>query len=170
MPTRSRAAFAAILLLTFVCLLFRAENAPASPAGDEAAVKQVVANFEKAFDSHDVHAVSQLFVEDADFTNIQGATTHSRKELEEHLGPLFSTRLKTVNTATAVRTVRFLTPDVAVVDSDFTFTGFKGPDGADLPARKGFYDWIVTRQNGRWLIAVFHESYLPDAPAPAPGH
>lgn len=170
MSSEFLAAFVAAFTL-FVALAPGAIAAPKPADEDAAAVKQVVANFEKAFDSHDAAAVGKLFTEDADFTNVQGSTTHSRKELEEHLGPLFSTRLKTVMTKTSVRRVRVLAPNVALVDSDFAFTGFKGPDGADLPARKGLYDWIVSKQSGRWMIEIFHESYIPEAaPAPAPGH
>jgi uncharacterized protein (TIGR02246 family) len=167
-----RTLFAAIFVISVACSASSARNKPTpSPAGDDsAAVKQLVPAYVKAFNSHNIDALGQLFTEDADFTNVQGGTTGSRKELQDHLAPLFTTRLKTVRTQASVRKVRFLTPEIAVVTSDFEFTGFKAPDGSDLPARKGFYDWIATRQNGRWMIAVFHESYIPDAPAPPPAH
>ena len=45
----------------------------------------------------------------------------------------------------------------------------KGPGGEAMPARKAYYDWVVAKQNGKWLIASFHESFLPDAQAPGRG-
>src|SRR5580692_4951055 len=100
---RFRIALAMLLIASFAGSVAWARNGSPSPAGDDtAAVKQVVLAFEKAFNSHDSGAVGQLFTEDADFTNVQGGTTGSRKELEDHLAPLFATRLKTVRTKASV--------------------------------------------------------------------
>jgi hypothetical protein len=46
-------------------------------------------------------------------------------------------------------------------------TGTKTADGTDNPLRKGLFDYIVTQQNGRWFILVFHESdFVMPAAAP----
>jgi len=64
-----------------------------------------------------------------------------------------------------LRGMRFLRPDVATVDSDYVTTSVVGANGASVPSPKGLYDWIVTKQDGHWLIAVWHESNLPAPPA-----
>ena len=108
------------------------------------------------------------FTEDADFITVQQAVSHGRKGIEDHFVPLFSGRLANAHRTCTVKSVRFITPDVATVRMDYVLTGTKGANGEDVPARKGLYDWIATRQNGQWLINVLHESEVAPAPALVP--
>jgi len=143
-------------------------KSPADPLeADSAAIKTLFANFNDAFNNHDAHAAAMLFTDDANFINVQGATTRGRGEIEQHLAPLFSARLKTAHRDVSLRDIRFLRSDTATVDSDFEMSGLMGPDGAAVPPAKGLYDWIVMKQNGHWLIVVWHETNLP-APPPSP--
>ena len=57
-----------------------------------------------------------------------------------------------------MRSIRFLNPDAASVDIDWQMTGAKTRDGKDVPIRKGLLTWIVTKQNGEWKIAIYHET------------
>jgi uncharacterized protein (TIGR02246 family) len=165
MSTRVRAALMVLLFVSLPLAAIWAGQVDSHEA-DSAAIKKLFTDFNDAFNKHDAHASTMLFAEDADFINIQGATSHGRAEAEQHLAPLFAGRLKTIHRDVTLRNIRFLRPDTATVDSDFETSGLMGPNGA-VPATKGLYDWIVMKQNGRWLIAVWHESNLP-APAPTP--
>ena len=137
-----------------------------SAQDDAAAIKSLIDGFTAAFNNHDARAVSLWFTEDADFINVQQATSHSRKGIEDHFVPLFSGRLKNAHRTYTLKNIRSIALDVASVTMDYTITGTTGPNGDELAARKGLYDWIVVKQqNGRWLISVLHESEL----APAPG-
>jgi uncharacterized protein (TIGR02246 family) len=137
-------------------------------AADSAAIKKLFGDFNDAFNKHDAHAASMQFTDDGDFITIQGATTTGKAEVEQHLAPLFADRLKAAHREVTLRGIKFLRPDVATIDSDYVMTGLAGPNGSSLPPNKGLYDWIVTKQNGKWLIAVWHESNLPVAPPAAP--
>ena len=161
-----RAAIALLLVVSFAPVADWA--LPNSQEADSAAVKKLFDDFNNAFNSHDAHAAAMLFAEDAEFINTQAVTTHGRTGVEQHLAPLFAGRLKAVHRDVSLRGIRFLSPDAATVDSDYQTSGIVGVDGAPVAPAKGFYDWIVTKQNGGWLIAVWHESNLPPAPtAPA---
>jgi uncharacterized protein (TIGR02246 family) len=167
MFTRLKAALAVLLFAAIPLALAQARPADSNEA-DSAAIKKLFADFNAAFNSHDAHAVAMLFTDDADFITVGGAATSGKAEIEQHMAPLFAARLKTIHRDVMLRGIRFLRPDTATVDSDYTTTGMTGANGADAPPVKGLYDWIVMKQqNGRWLIAVWHESNLP-APAPAP--
>jgi uncharacterized protein (TIGR02246 family) len=139
----------------------RAQGQPTAAEADSVAIKQVFADFYENFSRHDAHAASMDFAEDADFTNMSGIHTHGRKEIENRLGRLFQGGLKEATRTDIVRSIRFLSPDVAAVDADTTITGTKAPDGSVIPPRKGLMIATMTKQNGHWLISTFHEAEFP---------
>lgn len=141
---------------------------------DSAAIQKLFTDFNEAFNNHDAHAVAMLFTDDSDFVTIGAAKFHGPAAIEQHLTPLFSVRAKTIHREAGTPEIHFLTPDMATVDSDTVTSGILGPNGAAAPPVKGFYDWIVMKQKGRWLIAVWHESNISTAtgqpPAVVPAH
>lgn len=163
MPVVLATAIATTILLSVGLLGSR----HALAAGDDsAAIKHVIDGFTADFNLHDSHAVSMWFTEDADFINVQQAITQGRKNIDEHFVPLFSGRLKNARRTISVKSIRFITPDVAAADVDYELTGAMNANGTADPMRKGLYDWVLVKQNGKWLISAFHESELGTA-APA---
>jgi uncharacterized protein (TIGR02246 family) len=139
-------------------------------AGDESpAIKKVIDGFTASFNQHDAHAVAMWFTEDADFINVGEMTSHGRKDIEAHFVPLFTGRLKNAHRTYTLRTIRFLTPAVASVTMNYELADTIDTSGKEVPLRKGLYDWIVTKQNGTWLINILHESEQGPTPAAAPG-
>ena len=137
---------------------------------DEAAIRQTVADYDQSFTGHDAHGTAMTFAEDGDFTNMLGVHKRGRKDIEERFTGLFSGTLKEAQRTDKVRSIRFMTPDVAVVDADTVITNTRGAGGSIIPLRKGLMTLVVTKQGERWLIAVFHEAEYPraeEAPAGA---
>ena len=155
--TRGRRMGLSILLTFFFAAISTAQTSSGSSA-DSAAIQKSVASFSDAFNRHDPRACAARYVEDGDFTGLQGKLSHGRKELEEHYTSVFTTGLKTVRSSFELKSIRFLTPEIASVDIEWTANGSKAPDGSDLPTRKGLINWVMTRRGGQWLIAVYHES------------
>jgi len=145
-----------------------ARDASGGHAADEAAIRQTLAKFDEGFNAHDAAANSMAFAADADFTNMRGNHRRGRKGVEEWLTPLFNGTLKTARRTDTVKLIRFFSPSVASVDADSVITGTKAADGSEVPPRKGLMVAIMTKQNGRWLISVFHEVEFPPAPPAAP--
>lgn len=129
-----------------------------SSDSDSAAIKQCVAAWSAAWNSHDAHATAMKYTEDGDFTNTTGIPSHGSKALEDHYNEIFTTFLKDAHRTDTVRSIRVLNPNMASVDIDWQMTGAKTRDGKDVPIRKGLLTWIVTKQNGEWKIAVYHET------------
>ena len=148
-------------LVVFVLLSFtpavRAQKS-SNPEQDSAAIKQSVAAWEDAWNRHDAHATALRYVEDGDFSSTTAVDSHGWKDLEEHYNSIFTTFLKNAQRKDTVRTIRFLTADIASVDIDWQMTGAKTRDGQDVPVRKGLLTWIVTRHGADWLITIYHES------------
>ena len=153
----AKVALAAALFVSLSAGISRAQM-PSKMDADSAAIKQCVAAWEDAWNRHDAHATAMQYVEDGDFSNTLGVPSHGRKELEDHYTSIFTTFLKNAHRTDTVKSIRFLTPEIASVDIDWQMTGAKTRDGQDVAIRKGLLNWIVTRHGGQWMITIYHES------------
>jgi uncharacterized protein (TIGR02246 family) len=151
------------LLIAIGATMARADNEM-----DKSALAGVVSHFMDAWDRHDAHAVASLFVENADFTNVRGKHQQRRTNVEEFLTPLFAGMLKNSRLTGQLRSLRFLKPDVAIVDIDWEMTGQTTSSGVPGPPIKGLLDWALTKAHGRWLIAVMHNAELMGNAVPTP--
>jgi uncharacterized protein (TIGR02246 family) len=134
---------------------------PPNREQDEKGIKQVLTGFIEAWNRHDAKAFSMVFAEDADFTNVRGMSAHGRTEVEKFHAPRFATTFKDSNQKITEVKIRFLSPDIAAVDARWEMTGAKGPDGQEIPVRKGLLNFIMTRSIGQWLIMIMHNMDLP---------
>ena len=129
-----------------------------------AAFKQLVDTYTEAWGRNDAHALAMLYTEDCDYVVVNGAISQGRDAVETLLAKNFSTNLKNSTRTDSIRRVRFLTPDIVSLDDYWVITE---PADAVQPRREGYYNWILLRQDGRWLIAIQHAAAFPAArPAP----
>ena len=133
-------------------------------AKDEAEIEKVLAGFIEAWNKHDAKAFSMVFAEDADFTNVRGVGASGRVEIEKFHAPLFATRFKDTNGKMTKTKIRFIKADVAAVDAWWEMTGAKGPEGQDIPLRKGLLNFVMTKTGEQWFITVMHNMDLPVTP------
>lgn len=131
---------------------------------DETAIKAILNSFTDAWNKHDAKAFSLIFAEDADFTNIRGMSVTGREEVEKFHAPMFATRFKDTNQKITKSKIRFIRADVAAVDGWWEMTGAKDTAGRDTPFRKGILNFVMTKDSGKWLIAVMHNLELPTTP------
>ena len=155
--SRLKAGLAVFLLFIFSTAVSWAQMA-SNTEPDSAAIKQCVAAWEDAWNRHDAHATAMAYVEDGDFSSTTGMPSHGWKELEEHYNSIFTTFLKDAHRTDTVKSIRFLTPEIASVDIDWQMTGAKTRDGQNAPNRKGLLTWVVTKHSGQWMITIYHES------------
>jgi uncharacterized protein (TIGR02246 family) len=150
------------LLLTFVSSYASSQTPPPpNREQDEKGIKQLLTSSAEAWNRHDAKAFSMAFAEDADFTNVVGMSAHGRTEIEKFHAPMFATRFKDTHLTITDSKSRFITSDIAAVDANWEMTGAKGPDGQEIPLRKGLLNFVMTRWNGQWLITVMHNMDLP---------
>lgn len=138
-------------------------GAPAAPR-DEEQVRQTVSGFVDAWNRHDMDAFGKLFAPDADFVNVAGDWWQGREAIQrEHA---YSHGAIPVDTAgepvrhygifktSTLRfprmEVRFLRTDVAVVHVSMELLG----DTRTPNARQTTATFVLTRQDGKWLIAA----------------
>lgn len=128
---------------------------------NEQGIKKVLGDFVEAWNKHDAKAFSMVFAADADFTNVGGKSKQGRNEIEKHHEPGFKTKWKDSYQKITQIKIRFIKPDIAAVDAWWELTGIKGPEGQDMPPRKGLLNFIMTKNSNTWLITVMHNMDLP---------
>jgi uncharacterized protein (TIGR02246 family) len=123
----------------------------------------IVARLREGWNRHDAQAFAAPFAEDADFTNVFGIVAKGRKQVETAHAAIFRTIFKDSCWTKTDTAVRFLRPDVAVLDIRWELEGSSGPWEGASGTRFGLMNLIVTREGANWAIAVFHNQ---DVPAP----
>jgi uncharacterized protein (TIGR02246 family) len=107
-----------------------------------------------------------VFAKDADFTNWRGTLrVHGREEIKKRHVVVFTGMFRQGTLTVADAHIRFLAPAVAAVQCDWDLVGTIDYDGkGTTPPRKYFPLMIVTKENGTWLIAVFHNVLFQPLP------
>jgi uncharacterized protein (TIGR02246 family) len=148
-------------LLVTVTLAALGVTAMAAPkASDEAAVRAVVAEETAAWNVGDAKAYSAHVAQDVSFTNILGVVMYGRKAFETRHAEIFRTVFKGSHLQQTMQRLRFVTPDVAIVDVDSEVRGFAGLPPAVKPFPDGTLRTrllqVLVKRDGEWWIEAYH--------------
>jgi uncharacterized protein (TIGR02246 family) len=151
----------------FSTLVLLCVGATIRGADQESGIQALFKQFVESWNRHDPRGVSLVFSPDADFTNWRGQHVRGRAAIEERLHPMFSGPIFQNSIVSGqVRTIRFLRPDIAVVDIDWEMTGARTAEGSPRPKRQGLLDWVCEKRGQDWQIVVFHDTDFTGASAP----
>ena len=128
-------------------------QSPAANAADEVAVRDVVQRYTQARELSDPKAIEALFTADADQYTTGGEWRRGMSQLIK--GMLETSARNPGARAIAVAAVRFITPDVAIVDGEYK-------TGTD--ARQLWTTLTVKRDARGWRIAAIR-NMAPTGPA-----
>jgi uncharacterized protein (TIGR02246 family) len=119
---------------------------------DELAIRNVLAGSTAAFNRHAANLTPDGYSDDFDAVNPAGVRVAGKPEL----GDAFQTYLKNARKTETVQRVRFIRPDVALVDAVYEFTG------TDIrPDPKGFETIVLVKKDGRWVITALRMMVSP---------
>src|SRR5258705_10200210 len=128
-------------------------SAGAGQAQDEAAVRALGDTFAKAFVQKNAELRAAVFAEDGTFVTPPGDLLQGRVAMVKDFGPEAQQAVNgTTQAAFSNYRVRFITPDVAVVDALLTVHNANGPDGTIIPVIPVDFLYVAVRHAGRWLI------------------
>jgi uncharacterized protein (TIGR02246 family) len=103
---------------------------------------------------------SDHFAEDGSFTNIFGTVRFGREEFKQRHIEIAQTIFKGTSVKNSIAKLRFVRPDVAIVDISGEMTGFaKVPRGLPV-GRDGILRFklleVLTKEKGEWWITEYH--------------
>jgi uncharacterized protein (TIGR02246 family) len=131
---------------------------------DEQAIRTATSDFVKAWNQHDVKAMTACFSTDADLTTPAGDVARNRNEVEKIINEEQHGMFSTSRFHMPQKHLRFLKPDLALGDYDMEIAGVRGADGKDIQM-KGKVSLVMSKHADRWLIAAARAM----VPAPRPG-
>lgn len=122
---------------------------------DESAVREFVAGYVKAFNEHDLEAVTSMWAGNAVHTDRDtGERTEGCEEIVADVAMTFKTQ-PDARLAGRVDRVRMVKPDVASVEGQTTFLA---PGAAPSQAN---FTAILVKEDGQWRIDSIEESAVP---------
>jgi uncharacterized protein (TIGR02246 family) len=127
-----------LLALSFAVIGARA------PSGPEEAVSGLMSSW----NAKDAHAFASQFAQDATFVNVNGTLWIGNKEIEERIAN--ASVFKSSHAEIKPESLRFLTPDVALVHAGWTITG----DPRAPQPRSYLMTMVVSKRNDRWFIVA----------------
>ena len=126
------------------------------------AIRRLIEQRENAWNSGNVAGYGQLLTDDADLLSATGRSAQGRQAI---LALYVEQRAGAYNgwtTSTPIEAIRFLRPDVAIVNTRFVLTGLRAADGTTPSARRGLLMFVVSKEDGHWLIAAMRG--IPETP------
>ena len=115
-----------------------------------AAVDQLVGEIAEAWNAGDARAYGARYCPDGTFTNTDGTLDLGRDEVVRTAQEAFQGVLAGTKFSTAVRKVRLVRPDVAVVDLD---TRVSGMPGGEVRISQML---VLVEEDDRWWITAQH--------------
>lgn len=128
---------------------------------NEVAIQEVAANFESAWNRHDMRALANLCAEDADFVVITGKHLKGREEIYAYHDDLHKSIFKNRTLSAKLSDVRFIRPDVAI--GHLSFQG-RDASGDERRSTSALATIVVVQQEGKWLMTAFHNTLLSGPP------
>jgi uncharacterized protein (TIGR02246 family) len=149
---------ALVTILTFasIPLGLLAANAGNQGAADKEAILNNAKAFVDTFEKGDAKAVAAFWAEDGDYADLDGRHLQGRTAIEDAFKEFFKEN-KGLKLRIDVKSVRFVTPDVAIEDGTSSVIP---PDGS--PPSQGSYTNVHVKKGGQWVLQSVREApYTP---------
>jgi uncharacterized protein (TIGR02246 family) len=155
-----------LLVITSGCV---AINLFAAQSPDETSIREILRVQTEAWNRGDGIAWAREFTDDCDFVNMRGDTLHGRGEIGARITASLQGRMKGSHLSLTIRQFNSLTPDVALVETDYEFTGLQARLPGIAPTAEGVLKtrvkYVAVRRDKRWyFIAAQNTPVLPPFP------
>ena len=135
---------------------------------DEPAIEQLICELVDAWERGDAEAYGARYRADGTFTNVDGDFYVGRDEFVRRHAEIFAGYLAGTTITLATRQLRFVGPDVAVVDVDVSLLGVKEPAaGVALDPDGAVHTcllMVLVKAGGAWWISAYHNVWRQAVP------
>jgi uncharacterized protein (TIGR02246 family) len=135
---------------------------------DEAAVRNIPQAFAAAWAKHDGQQLAKMMAEDVDFVNVGGDWLRGRKDFGLYHSRLLSKRFRESRITPLEVSVRFLSPEQAVLHWSWRIEGDRNFDQTLRKPRFGLFTMIVAKSGEEWLVTVAQNTNHMPPPNPDP--
>jgi len=133
---------------------------------DEQMILDRAQEFADAWNKHDATALAYLWSADGDLINPMGRRASGLTEIQRLFADEQSKAMKNTTFTITGMKVRFVNPQMAVIDQDAEVTGIAAPDGTTM-SLKPHVVALVSKSGGQWwLTSVRAYTFLPPPPPP----
>jgi uncharacterized protein (TIGR02246 family) len=135
------------------------ELEPDMATTDEAAIQQLMSELADAWNRGDAQAYGARYRADGTFTNVNGSFYVGRDAFNRRHEEAFRGIYKGSTLALTTRELRFIRPDVAVVDVDTSLSGFQAPPGVQAGPDGALHTcllMVLVKESSSWWIAAYH--------------
>jgi len=159
------------LVLAFAFLAVAAANPQASR--DDTAIRNIIQQEITAWNAGDAVAYSRHFAEDGTFTNIRGQFFTGRQAFIERHDLIFKEQFHGSTLKQDIVSLKFVRPDVAVVEVLTSVTGYQKLSPGTSADAKGRLRTrllqVIVKDKGEWKITAYHNTDVKaDVPTPDP--
>ena len=135
------------------------------PGQDEREIRAIVDRMFDSWGRGDAAAYHADFTDDADYVSFDGSRRGTDESIRSHEN-LFRTVLHGSRLTGQVESIRFVTPDVAVVH----LIGSIVEGWRQQPRRRRLsrQTMVVVRRDGRWQVTAFHNTRVRPLPTSGP--
>ena len=132
----------------------------------EAIIRGIVADQATAWNRGNAEAIASRVAPDVSFTNLFGMVIYGKPAFVQRHTEILATFYKGTTKHHAIRRIRFVTPDVAIVDIDNEVRGVKAlPGGIVVPpdgvVKTQLMEVFVQRDGGWWVEAYHNVDVKP---------
>jgi len=120
----------------------------------------VISKFTRAWDAADAKALGQLFEADGRLVIPDGMELTGRDAIAAFYASAFERGYRGSKGRGEVMRVTQLTPQLAIIEGEWSIDGAKSPDGSQRERESGQFSAVIRKSDGTWRIIVLREMQL----------
>lgn len=146
-------------LLTFVvCTASMVGGARANTSKDEALVRDIPQQIARGWSEGDGSVIAAVYADDGVLVAGHGVVVRGPADIARYHNEQFLSELKGSKLTVQVASVRFLEPDVAILQTE---GGILWPGQTELAAGNlGIQSFVVVKRGGQWRVKLFQNTRI----------